>query len=158
NTLGQPSQATAHFEDALAFCLGPHYRPEYAWACHDYAAALLGRNTPGDQVRASSLIAEALSIPTELEMTPLQGRVAALKERIESQPTRASAHPDRLSEREVEVLRLIAAGRSNREIARELYISDRTVAQHVTSILNKTGAANRTEAALYAARRGLVSS
>jgi DNA-binding NarL/FixJ family response regulator len=99
-----------------------------------------------------------LAIAAELEMTPLQERVVARKERIESKPTRASAHPDRLSGREVEVLRLIAAGRSNREIARELFISDRTVAQHVTSILNKTRAANRTEAALYAARRGLIAS
>lgn len=54
--------------------------------------------------------------------------------------------PGGLSEREVQVLRLIAAGKTNRDIAEELIISPRTVANHVTNILNKTNAANRTEA------------
>ena len=66
------------------------------------------------------------------------------------------AYPDRLSEREVEVLRLIAAGKSNQEIAGTLVISLNTVLHHVSHILDKTGAANRTEAAAYAARRGLA--
>ena len=61
-----------------------------------------------------------------------------------------------LSAREVEVLRLIAVGKSNREIAERLVISVNTVFQHVRSILNKTGCANRTEAAAYALRHGLV--
>jgi DNA-binding CsgD family transcriptional regulator/pimeloyl-ACP methyl ester carboxylesterase len=56
----------------------------------------------------------------------------------------------RLSDRELEVLRLLAGGRSNQQIADELVISSSTVAKHVTSILSKTGAANRTEAAVYA--------
>jgi DNA-binding CsgD family transcriptional regulator len=68
------------------------------------------------------------------------------------------AYPAGLSEREVEVLRLIAAGKSNREIAGELVISSNTVANHVTSIFNKTGAANRAEAAAYATRHGLTAS
>jgi NarL family two-component system response regulator LiaR len=56
----------------------------------------------------------------------------------------------------VEVLRLIASGKSNREIAKELVISLGTVANHVTSILNKAGLNNRTEAAGYAFRQGLA--
>jgi DNA-binding CsgD family transcriptional regulator len=62
---------------------------------------------------------------------------------------------DRLSPREVEVLRLIASGRSNREIARSLVISLNTVARHISNIFDKLGAANRTEAAAYAHRYGL---
>jgi DNA-binding NarL/FixJ family response regulator len=70
-------------------------------------------------------------------------------------PPRAS-YPDGLSQREVEVLRLLAAGKTNPDIAATLSISPKTVTHHVTSILGKIGASNRTEAAAYAARTGLV--
>ena len=63
---------------------------------------------------------------------------------------------DSLSAREVEVLRLVAAGKSNQQIADELVISLNTVNRHVSNIYAKTGAANRAEAAAYATRRGLV--
>jgi DNA-binding NarL/FixJ family response regulator len=52
----------------------------------------------------------------------------------------------------VEILRLVAAGKSNPKIAEALYISPRTVSTHVSNILNKINAANRTEAASYATR------
>jgi pimeloyl-ACP methyl ester carboxylesterase/DNA-binding CsgD family transcriptional regulator len=61
-----------------------------------------------------------------------------------------------LSSRELEVLRLIAAGKSNQQIADELVISFNTVQRHVGNILAKTGLANRTEAAVYARDRGLT--
>jgi DNA-binding NarL/FixJ family response regulator len=61
-----------------------------------------------------------------------------------------------LSEREVDVLRLIAAGRSNAQIAEALVISPNTVARHVSNIFDKTGAANRAEATAYALRNGLA--
>jgi DNA-binding NarL/FixJ family response regulator len=83
-------------------------------------------------------------------------RAVLLQEQAESQPARAPAYPDGLTQREVEVLRLIAAGRTDREIAEELIISVRTVTTHVSHLLNKTGVANRAEAATYAARHGLV--
>jgi DNA-binding NarL/FixJ family response regulator len=61
-----------------------------------------------------------------------------------------------LSAREAEVLRLLAAGRSNQQIADALVISHSTVLHHVTNILTKTGCASRTEAAVYARDRGLA--
>jgi DNA-binding NarL/FixJ family response regulator len=64
--------------------------------------------------------------------------------------------PDGLTDREVEVLRLLAAGLSNRAIGERLYISTNTAANHVRSILVKTGAANRTQAAMYAADHELL--
>jgi DNA-binding NarL/FixJ family response regulator len=68
----------------------------------------------------------------------------------------AAGVPGGLSPREVEVLRLLAAGRSNPEIAAALVISRHTVERHVNHILAKTGAANRVEAAAFAHRHGLV--
>ncbi len=61
-----------------------------------------------------------------------------------------------LSQREEEILRLIAAGRNNPEIARMLSISLNTVTRHITNIFDKTGTTNRVEAALYADRSGLT--
>ena len=61
-----------------------------------------------------------------------------------------------LTEREAEVLRLVAAGRTNREVAAQLYISPKTASVHVSNILRKVGATNRGEAAAVAHRHGLV--
>jgi DNA-binding NarL/FixJ family response regulator len=61
-----------------------------------------------------------------------------------------------LTEREREVLGLIAQGKANKEIARELGIGERTVRSHITGILGKLGLASRTQAAVYAVREGLV--
>jgi DNA-binding NarL/FixJ family response regulator len=64
--------------------------------------------------------------------------------------------PDGLTDREGEVLALIAQGHSNGEIARELYVAEATVKTHVNRILAKTGARDRTQAAAYAHRHGLA--
>jgi DNA-binding NarL/FixJ family response regulator len=69
-------------------------------------------------------------------------------------PDRAAAHT--LSAREIEVLRLVAAGRSNGEIGDELFITRKTAGVHVTHILDKLGVSNRVEAAMAAARLGLL--
>jgi DNA-binding NarL/FixJ family response regulator len=63
---------------------------------------------------------------------------------------------DQLTEREVEVLKLAAKGMSNRGIAEELIISDRTVQTHLTNIFNKMGVGSRTEAVVHALRRGWI--
>jgi NarL family two-component system response regulator LiaR len=65
--------------------------------------------------------------------------------------------PDPLSEREMEVLRLLAQGKSNREIAEQLVITELTVRTHVSNILGKLHLASRTQAALYALKEGLAS-
>jgi NarL family two-component system response regulator LiaR len=64
--------------------------------------------------------------------------------------------PDELTEREVEVLRLIGQGLNNRQIAQELVISQKTVKTHVGNILGKLQLADRTQAAIYALKKGLV--
>ncbi len=65
--------------------------------------------------------------------------------------------PEMLTERETEVLRLLAQGQSNKEIAATLTIGEKTVKTHVSNILSKLGVQSRTQAALYAVRIGLVS-
>jgi len=61
-----------------------------------------------------------------------------------------------LTERETGVLKRVARGRANKEIARDLFVEERTVKSHVTSILRKLGVKSRTQAALYAVRTGLI--
>ncbi len=74
-----------------------------------------------------------------------------------SQPTTLPPTPEPLTERELEVLKLVARGYSNEEIANALVVSERTARGHVSSILSKLHLANRTQAALYALREGLAS-
>ena len=66
-------------------------------------------------------------------------------------------HPEPLTERETEVLRQLAQGKSNKEIAAALVIAEKTVRTHVSNILGKLGVTSRTQAALHAVRSGLVS-
>lgn len=69
---------------------------------------------------------------------------------------RTPESPEALTERETDVLRLLAMGRANKEIARELDIGEKTVKTHVSNILGKLGVQSRTQAALHAVRTGLV--
>jgi DNA-binding NarL/FixJ family response regulator len=69
---------------------------------------------------------------------------------------RTPESPEALTERETDVLRLVAKGRANKEIAHELNIGEKTVKSHVSSILAKLNVPSRTQAALYAVRIGLV--
>jgi len=98
--------------------------------------------------------------PGAPEADQLAGRLsmAALSrdiDRVLRGATDDRAFPDGLTVREIDVLRLITIGRSNKGISKALTISLNTVATHVRSILNKTGCANRTEAAAYAMRNEL---
>jgi NarL family two-component system response regulator LiaR len=74
-----------------------------------------------------------------------------------AQPPRQPPTPDPLTGRELEVLRLVAQGKSNREIAEELVLAELTVRTHVSNILGKLHLANRTQAALHALKEGLAS-
>ena len=164
-TIGNLDQAAEHFEDALAFCRKAGYLPELAWTCHDYAEALLqcpstgsGPAVSDDRDKTIYLLEEALAISSELGMRPLMERVVALQERAESQPAKAPVYPDGLTHREVEVLRLVASGKSSAEIAAELVLSRRTVERHISNIYNKTNTRSRAEATAFAFTHGLASS
>jgi DNA-binding CsgD family transcriptional regulator/pimeloyl-ACP methyl ester carboxylesterase len=85
-------------------------------------------------------------------LTDVEAFLAANRGRAQALEPTTSA----LSPREVEVLRLLAQGKTNKDIADALVISLNTVSHHVTNILNKAGLSNRTEAAAYAHRHGLA--
>ena len=89
-------------------------------------------------------------------MRYLKEQVVSLSEAIRS-PQSVPVYPDGLTQREVEVLRLIGLGSSNQQVAEELVITVRTVTNHVSNIFAKTGANNRVEAATYAIRNNLLS-
>jgi DNA-binding NarL/FixJ family response regulator len=129
-----------------------------AWSCHDYAEALLQSSSTSDLAKALSLLEESLAIATDLGMRPLMERVVAMQERVHTQPAKAPAYPDGLTEREVEVLRLVASGKSNAEIAAELVLSIRTVERHISNIYAKINAHGRVDATSYAFTHGLISS
>ncbi len=142
--------------DTIAIGIAIQNRPELAWSCYDYAGVLLDRNAPGDRAKAVELINDSIIIATDLGMSPLVGKLTSLKDKMDSEPAKVPAYPDGLTQREIEVLRLISGGKTDREIGQELFISVKTVGNHVSNILNKTSAANRTEAAVYAARQGIT--
>ena len=117
---------------------------------------LMERDAPADSTKATLLLDECMAIATELSMMPLAARVTALQEQGIAQPAREPTYPDGLTQREVEVIRLVAEGKTDRGIAEELIISPNTVSNHVRSILGKTDSTNRTEAAAYAVQNGLT--
>jgi DNA-binding NarL/FixJ family response regulator len=113
------------------------------------------RNQPGDHEKALSLLDGALLTARALGMRTLEERVSTCMQQPATLGTPTPSYLDDLSQRELDVLRLIVAGKSNRDIADTLFISLSTVASHVRHILTKTNTTNRTEAAAYAIQHGL---
>jgi DNA-binding NarL/FixJ family response regulator len=155
-TMGKLDNAVDHFEDALAFGRHSGCAPLLAWSCCGYAKVLFQRQDPGDAEKATALVDQGRAIARELGIGPLIDRVVAFQQQAQLQRS-VSPYPDGLTQREVEVLRLIALGKSNRQIAEGLFISLNTVERHVSNILAKTGAVNRADATGYALRNNLVS-
>jgi DNA-binding CsgD family transcriptional regulator len=109
----------------------------------------LAYRTLGDEDGAKMELAVARQVFERLGAAPDLARLDALS----GKPERAA---DGLTAREVQVLALVAKGKSNREIAAELVISDRTVARHMSNIFTKLGVSTRTAASAYAFQRGLL--
>jgi NarL family two-component system response regulator LiaR len=108
---------------------------------------------PDDLVRA---VRAAYLGQVQLHPEVARKLMSAVAAKQEPPATRLPASPEELTVRELEVLRLIAGGLNNREIAEKLVISDKTVKTHVSSILGKLHLADRTQAAIYAWRHGLA--
>jgi DNA-binding CsgD family transcriptional regulator len=110
------------------------------------------RRAGKDLPRAQQLAEQALSIARPCGLRRVTGMLA----RHDAEERNAQGRPSGLTSREIDVLRLLGAGASNREIAAQLVISENTAANHVRNILMKTGAGNRTQAAIYASAHGLL--
>ncbi|HEV8573309.1 MAG TPA: AAA family ATPase [Dehalococcoidia bacterium] len=153
-TLRRWDDAERHFKDALAMNQRMGARPFVARTQHDYAKMMLARRAPGDRRKAYALLKEALEAAREMGMKSLEERALKL---LESRKGLVPKYPDGLSRREVEVLRLIAVGKSSGQIAEQLYLSPRTVERHISNIYGKINARSRAEATSYALANGLVS-
>jgi DNA-binding SARP family transcriptional activator/DNA-binding CsgD family transcriptional regulator/tetratricopeptide (TPR) repeat protein len=135
------------------------------WARLRLAAALVGH---GDRSAATEALAGAARVADRLGDVALAAEVEGLARRARLQLPgtvltgtaagggRPDGTPHGLTPRELEVLRLVAAGRSNRQIGEELFISTKTASVHVSNILAKLGVAGRGEAAAVAHRDGLL--
>jgi DNA-binding CsgD family transcriptional regulator len=155
-TMARWDEAEQHFTDAVAMNARMGARPWLAHTQYDYAQMLLRRAQHGDDTTAAALLQEALNTAQELGMRALEGRITGQHKARDVAMPAPQGTSDPLSQREAEVLRLVAVGKSNREIAAALFISLNTVATHVRNILTKIGAANRAEAAAYAVRHGVL--
>lgn len=144
-----------------------------------YRFAEAGLRSSGVRADVSAELVAAWRSMVELDCAPLQAQLETLARRAriplaadalpaaatdvdaaqaKAAPAAARSATHGLSAREIEVLRLVAAGRSNGEIAEELFITRKTAGVHVTHILDKMGVSNRVEAAMAGVRLGLVPS
>jgi DNA-binding CsgD family transcriptional regulator len=151
-TLGDWAVAEARFDAAMDVNRRMGATTWLAHTAYEYGRMLISRGRPEDAARAASMLSEAAALAGRIGMPTLLARIDAMHALIAP----ATILPDGLSPREVEILRLVARGLSNRQIGEELFISGHTAANHIRSILRKTSCANRTEAATYAHRHGLA--
>jgi DNA-binding CsgD family transcriptional regulator/tetratricopeptide (TPR) repeat protein len=145
---GDRERAARHFEAALD---QDRRAGAATWVAHtafEYGRLLRDGGRGEDAGRAGELLAESAELAKRIGMRTLYERLQPQGGPVEL--------PAGLSPREVEILRLVARGLSNRDVGRALSISEHTAANHVRSILRKTGSANRTEAAAYAHTNGLL--
>lgn len=116
------------------------------------AAGYVLKDAPVEEIVAG--VRAAATGHTPISATVAGSLIAHVRDRSEGPPALESLPS--LTERETEILRLVAAGHDNRQIAEQLYLSPSTVKNHVSSILEKLGVKTRVQAAVRASRAGIV--
>jgi DNA-binding NarL/FixJ family response regulator len=147
---GRLSEATEHVEKSLALaeaCEAPYER---ALTLLTKGRLLAAGDTPEE---ARAVLGEVREICAPLGAELVLGRAAELEKTL---PRGARHAPAGLTGRELEILRLIAQGMSNQEIATTLVLSEHTVHRHVANVLGKLGVSSRAAAVAQAARHGLL--
>jgi DNA-binding CsgD family transcriptional regulator len=150
--VGRPDEAVGHLQESLTLataCEAPYER----------ALALLAlaevRATTGAAEEAERLLRNVRDLCEPRGARPALDRAAALAARLAAAPA-TPAYPAGLSPREVEVLGLVAQGLTNAQMAERLYLSPRTVEQHLRSVYNKLDVSSRAAAAAFAVAHGLA--
>jgi DNA-binding NarL/FixJ family response regulator len=151
-TLGDWEVAEMRFEAAIELNRRMGAATWVAHTAYEHGRMLVARGRAEDAGRAALMLTEAAELAERIGMPTLLARI----DRLGSPVAPKTPLPDELSPREVDILRLVVRGLSNRQIGEELLISEHTAANHMRSILRKTSCANRTEAATYAHRHGLA--
>ena len=135
-------------------------RPELARTLWAQATCELARGGQEHLTQATNLLKRALTLFEELHMSDAVGRI---RNQLRPVSRQAQAHrsppqslPADLTASEAKVLQLVVAGKSNRQIAQELGLSEKTVANHLTHVFNKTNSENRAAAAAFAIRHRLA--
>ena len=158
--LGELGTAAGHYADAAAYLAAALSVADACAAPYERALTLLAlaelRRATGNTSDVHALLDQVRTICTPLGATPALARTGRLAEQLTGTPPSAPSYPAGLTAREVEVLRLVAAGYTNHEIATTLSLSPKTVMNHVTHILTKTTTGNRAAAAAFALRHGLA--
>lgn len=147
--------AEGHYARAAETCGQLGLRPFLGQVKCNRGLMLLNRRAPGDRRLALALLEEAEELFRSLGLDYLQQKVRSVLAR----PRRGrppSATNAGLTERELAVLSLLTEGKSNREIAAQLYVVDKTVEHHLDSIYSKLGVTGRVAAVAYALREGIL--
>lgn len=156
--LGDLAAADAHLAAAESLARREGLRPELGRVLAAQADLALAEGGPGSAMRARSLLGQALALWRERDVP---GEVKRIRQHLRDLPRQPGERPSvplpaGLTRREAEVLTLVAAGLSNRDIAERLALSESTVARHISSIFAKTATDNRVAAAGFAHRHGLA--
>jgi ATP/maltotriose-dependent transcriptional regulator MalT len=156
--LGDWAKARDHLSVAEATARREGLRHELAWTLAAQARLDLAQGGRGSAARARRLCEQALDL---FEQVGMRGEASAIQAQLARLPGKSPGRqarplPAGLSEREVEVLQLVVAGKSNHQIAQQLVLSEKTVANHLLHIFNKLGVENRAAAAAFAIRHGLA--
>jgi DNA-binding CsgD family transcriptional regulator len=133
-------------------------RPELARIFYACASIELARNDQAGATGARNLLQQALAIFEELNMADSVNHVRRQLDALSRKPYRSTrpSLPASLTRSEARVLKCVAAGMRNRQIAQELRLSEKTIANHLTHIFEKTSSENRAAAAAFAIRHGLA--
>jgi DNA-binding CsgD family transcriptional regulator len=145
--VGRLDDAAGYFEEAMEMNASMRAWPALARNKIEWARFLFASRDSRRHAKARKLLSHARILARRYELRPLLDAIEALEN---------ATGAEQLTGREIQILNLLARGKSNKHIAAELHISHSTVATHVRNILRKTGANNRTEAADHARRSELI--